>query len=478
MKQQVVSQVINDSGIAFGTSGARGLVTDFSPEVCAAFTIAFIKVMQQQFHFKKLAMAIDNRPSSPDIAAACIAAAQALNIKVDYYGVIPTPALAVTSMSDNVPAIMVTGSHIPFDRNGLKFYRPDGEIDKADEVAILTSESVLVDVDIVSLPPVSERAANAYLARYLNLYSADSLKGKRIGIYEHSSAGRDLYAGLFEKLGATVVSLGRSDNFVPIDTEAVCQSDVDMAIAWQKEHDLDAIFSTDGDGDRPLLSDESGVYLRGDTLCLLASKCLNIEVLAVPVSCNSAIEHSGVFIKVKRTKIGSPYVISAFSELKKLSSSVAGFEANGGFILGTDIIVNGTLLSSLPTRDAVLPALAVLTSVTIGKVSDLVSDLPEIYTASDRIQNFPREKSLGIIRFGLESPGKLLTCLGFNDVEVMNVDVTDGLRISLELGEIVHFRPSGNAPELRCYAEASSLQRAKDIVTTSLMGITNNLLNS
>ncbi len=217
MKKKVVSQVINDSGIAFGTSGARGLVTDFSPEVCVAFTIAFIKVMQRQFDFRKLAIAIDNRPSSPDIAAACIAAAQALDIDVDYYGVIPTPALAVTSMSDNIPAIMVTGSHIPFDRNGLKFYRPDGEISKADEVAILTSESAFINFTINSLPAVSERAANAYLARYLNFFSTDSLKGKRIGIYEHSSAGRDLYSGLFERLGAKVISLGRSDNFVPIE---------------------------------------------------------------------------------------------------------------------------------------------------------------------------------------------------------------------------------------------------------------------
>ncbi len=35
---------------------------------------------------------------------------------------------------------MVTGSHIPFDRNGLKFYRPEGEISKADELAILAAD--------------------------------------------------------------------------------------------------------------------------------------------------------------------------------------------------------------------------------------------------------------------------------------------------------------------------------------------------
>ncbi|ASJ98664.1 phosphomannomutase [Shewanella marisflavi] len=469
--QVSVSLVIKESGVAFGTSGARGLVTDFKPEVCAAFTLAFIQVMQQNFSFKRLAIAIDNRPSSPDIAAACIAAAKAIGLEVDYYGVIPTPALAVTSISDNVPAIMVTGSHIPFDRNGLKFYRPDGEISKSEELAILASECALIDFSVASLPDVSERAANAYVERYLNLFSADSLKGKRIGVYEHSSAGRDLYVGLFEKLGAKVISLGRSNNFVPIDTEAVCKSDIDMAVKWQKEFQLDAIFSTDGDGDRPLLSDETGNYLRGDILCLLAAKHLGIEALAVPVSCNSAIEDCGAFKKVVRTKIGSPYVIAAFDKLKLSNFDVAGFEANGGFILGTAINVNGLTLSSLPTRDALLPALAVLTSVGTGSISDLVSDLPNIYTASDRIQNFERSKSLAIINKGLIDPQGLLLQCGLSDFNIDSMDDTDGLRLRLDNGEVVHLRPSGNAPELRCYAEADSYLRATDLVRITLNSI-------
>ncbi len=91
--------ILSHSNIAFGTSGARGLVDDFTPEVCAAFTLAFLSTNK---HYKRLAVAIDNRPSSPDIAASCIAAAQYFGITVDYYGVIPTPALAFTSMNDAI----------------------------------------------------------------------------------------------------------------------------------------------------------------------------------------------------------------------------------------------------------------------------------------------------------------------------------------------------------------------------------------
>lgn len=40
--QLVCSEVIAKSGIAFGTSGARGLVKDFTPEANSAFTLVFI----------------------------------------------------------------------------------------------------------------------------------------------------------------------------------------------------------------------------------------------------------------------------------------------------------------------------------------------------------------------------------------------------------------------------------------------------
>ena len=104
------------------------LLRDFTPEVCAAFTHAFVAVMRQACSVPQMALAIDNRPSSLAMAQACAAALLQAGIEPLFYGVVPTPALAYQAMQDKMPCIMVTGSHIPFDRNGLKFYRPDGEI--------------------------------------------------------------------------------------------------------------------------------------------------------------------------------------------------------------------------------------------------------------------------------------------------------------------------------------------------------------
>lgn len=457
------SLVIKESGIQFGTSGARGLVEQFTPQVCAAFTYSFINGIKEFFDFNMVAVAIDNRPSSPAMAQATIAAIKGMGFEAIYYGVIPTPALAYSSMQDGIPCIMITGSHIPFNRNGIKFYRPDGEITKADEQAILAAEVPFSEPVLEELK-ASKRAAEKYLARYTELFSDNLLENKRIGIYEHSSAGRDLYQGLFEALGAEVLSLERTDEFVPIDTEAVAEVDKAKARSWSKTHNLDFIFSTDGDGDRPLVADENGEWLRGDILGLLCAEAMNIEALAVPVSCNTVIDSSPKFAKVSRTKIGSPYVIESFAELNLEFATIAGFEANGGFLLGSDVVVNGKTIKALPTRDAVLPALMLLEAAKESGIATLVEALEPRYTDSDRIQSFATELSRSIIAKAVGSEDKLLRVLGFNAARTSSVDTTDGLRMVLDNEDIIHLRPSGNAPELRCYAESGSPEKAQRIV--------------
>ncbi|RAU18226.1 phosphomannomutase [Nitrincola tibetensis] len=454
MTTQHTAQILEHSQINFGTSGARGLVEHFTDEVCAAFTVNFLTALQQQGHVvERLALGIDLRPSSQAMAAACAGAAKALGVAVDYYGVLPTPALALHAMEQACPAIMITGSHIPFDRNGLKFYRPDGEITKADEYLILTTNVALPAFTPERLE-ASSAAVNTYLQYLRSRFPDNVLKGWKIGVYEHSAAGRDITTALLRQLGAEVVSLGRSDIFVPIDTEAVSADDIARGKAWSQAHGFDAILSTDGDGDRPLVADETGQWLRGDLLGLICARYLQIEALAVPVSCNTAIETSSAFAEVMRTRIGSPYVIEAMQQLSERHSRVAGFEANGGF-----------LLDALPTRDALLPALALFSSARESgiSISKLVQQLPQRYTASDRITQVPTDKSLGLLQEWKANPDLAYDALQLS-ARIKTIDTTDGLRMMLANHEIVHLRPSGNAPELRCYVETDSAERSAILV--------------
>jgi phosphomannomutase len=469
--QETVRALMQRSGVAFGTSGARGLVSDMSDDVCAAYVLAFIEMLRRAgLRPASVAVGMDLRPSSPRIAEACIAAIEQCGLQADWCGVLPTPALALHAIAHGVPAVMVSGSHIPFDRNGLKFYRPDGEISKADEAAMLSVDLAMPSVARRALPAVNPAALEAYAERALRAFPANMLQGRRIGLYEHSSVSRDVLGQVLRAFGAETVSLGRTDQFVPIDTEAVTQEDAERGIAWAREHRLDAILSTDGDGDRPLVAGEDGVWLRGDIVGLLCARELGIEALAVPVSCNSAIESSGAFAEVLRTRIGSPHVIAGMEELQQRHRRVAGFEANGGFLLGCAVESAGGELAALPTRDAVLPALAVLAAAHRAgcPVSRVSADLPRRYTASDRLQNVPTEQSRERLARWAADPAAFISWLDLGLAPPASMDLTDGLRIALGNGEIVHLRPSGNAPELRCYCEADGPGRVGSLVQAVL----------
>ncbi|MEH6454536.1 MAG: phosphomannomutase, partial [Psychromonas sp.] len=139
--------------------------------------------------------------------------------------------------------------------------------------------------------------------------------------------------------------------------------------------------------------------------------------------------------------------------------------------LGSNVQLNGKPLKALPTRDAVLPAIMLLAAAGDSVISTLVSALPQRFTHSDRIQNFATEKSQSIITQGKKDPAGLLAQLGFENAEIKRVDETDGLRMTLVDERIIHLRPSGNAPELRCYAEADSYTQANESVVKSLNNI-------
>lgn len=469
-----INDMMASSGVGFGTSGARGLVSKMTDLVCYSYTHAFLAYCEKNYPSKKtVAIAGDLRPSTGRILAAIATAAGDMDWNVVYSGRIPSPAIALYGIEQALPTIMVTGSHIPADRNGIKFNHPQGEITKKDEEGIRAENFDLDDsafgpdgmlLHAAELPAENTTARESYERRYLDFFGSEALSGLTVGMYQHSAVGRDIIAGILKNLGAFVVPLGRSETFIPVDTEAVREEDVKLGREWTSKGTLDAIVSTDGDSDRPLFAGSNGKWVRGDVLGILAARVLGIDRIATPVSCNTALEKCGFFERTLRTRIGSPYVIKGMEDLVSDGKTVAGYEANGGFLLETDIVKNGKVLRALPTRDALLPQLAILSAAREKKtgVEDLFRELPLRFTASDRVKEFPTaeskrkiaelaEKNLGEKYFGALS-GKLVS-----------TDETDGYRMTFENGDIIHLRPSGNAPELRCYVECASEARAAEL---------------
>ena len=99
-------------------------------------------------------------------------------------------------------------------------------------------------------------------------------------------------------------------------------------------------------------------------------------------------------------------------------------------------------------------------------LADLVTSLNVGETASDRLSNTPAERSGVLLRQLSQEAFRqdFLCSVG----SAQAVDEQDGIRIELDGGRTIHFRASGNAPELRCYVEARSALEAEELVRWGL----------
>ncbi|PKR88657.1 phosphomannomutase [Pleomorphomonas diazotrophica] len=460
--------------VSFGTSGLRGPAIDFTGSTTAAYVRAFLDVICSGIPSRTVYLSADLRASSPEIAGHAAAAIVAAGWTPVYAGNVPTPALAAYALARQSPAVMVTGSHIPEDYNGIKFYRPDGEFLKEDEAPVRErAETLLAEGLSISngdLPPVDPAVAEAYIARYTDAFVGRPLNGLRIGLDLHSAVGRDLTARILEGLGAQVFPFRRSDRFIAVDTEALDPADLSRAKEQISAHHLDAVVSTDGDGDRPLVIDEAGRQVNGDVLGILTARRLGAKTVVTPISSTSAIEMTGWFETVVRTRIGSPYVVAGMAAATTVP--VVGFEANGGFLTESDIALSGGSLQRLPTRDAILPMVAALVASAEAKrpLSALVADLPPRVMKADRLKKIAPADGAKLIA-ALDGSREARVALDPRLAAPVAVDRTDGLRLVLSGGDIVHFRQSGNAPELRCYVETDSAEATDALLADMLAAL-------
>ena len=537
--------------LAFGTSGLRGLVkdiTDLEAYINVKAALRYLLSIGDIGAHSAVVIAGDLRPSTDRIMRASAQATVDFGCQVENAGKIPTPALISHTISTGRAGVMVTGSHIPFDRNGIKINKSVGEVLKQDEPGI-THEVERVRVEEYSrtattsafdpsgmlkrppdLPPLNGAAKEAYVRRYLMSFPRRGLSGLRVLVYQHSAVGRDILPQILRELGAEVVTAGRSDTFVSIDTENITDEQLDrleeFAVAAEASgQPLHAIVSTDGDSDRPLVTavlpatavhpgSRRVRFLPGDLLGIVVAEYLRADAAAVPISANDAVEGRMVErgVALEKTKIGSPYVIAALDGLRRVGkhTRIVGWEANGGFLTGSDITLTAGTLIALPTRDSTLPILANLFAAVeqhIG-LAALWNRLPARFGRAGLLDNVPVVVSQAILAhlippgdvtevefdgtghvFDRSRPGAAPTplaeppaldwqqrketlmrfftpALGFDDL--IRINVVDGVRLYFRNHDVAHVRPSGNAPQLRIYANSDSQARVDQIVELGL----------
>ncbi len=532
--------------LEFGTSGLRGLARDMTDREVWLTTRGFLRWLRQRAELLEdepgaVAVGEDLRDidpstgesSTPRIGRAVVQAIRDEGLEVIHAGHVPTPALALfglRGLGRAIPAIMVTGGHVAADRNGLELFRPGGEVlehehdDILDTVDELRSE---LEVEVArrfdakgSLrePPVTPSfdvwPTELYRSRYLVPFAnRRPLEGMRVLVFEHSAVGRDILIDVLEQLGCAVRSVGRSEAFVALDTETIGPEDEARLAALVEAERVDALLSTDADGDRPLVVDDSGRFRRGDVLGLLCAEMLGATLAVVPISSSDAIDVQLARSRVEliKTKVGSPFVVAAMNEaIEAGARGVVGWEPNGGFLIADALSLEPLggegVLEPLPVRDAMLPMLVMLLAARREALSpsELFARLPQRATRSGYIDELPRWRSERLLERLLPEDQRLRslsfagdrvvacwfdgrsearglddkTCTQWRALrdrivrtfaplrlhELIELDRLDGLRMRFATGEVLHLRPSGNAPQLRVYAIADEQRRADELI--------------
>ncbi|CAI7747934.1 unnamed protein product, partial [Closterium sp. NIES-54] len=218
-------------GVAIpGVEGEPVTLTEPAAEAIGAAFARFLKGKKEQAGEKadgQLSVSIghDSRVSADVITAAVARGLAGEGVKVVRFGLASTPAMFSSTVTEdaslhcpNDGGIMITASHLPFNRNGLKFFTAKGGANKADIAAILASAAQIYEsMSAESVQANQEKAEKQTVqVDYMKRYAADlvdavrkaakagdrPLEGYHIVVDAGNGAGGFFAAGVLEPLGA------------------------------------------------------------------------------------------------------------------------------------------------------------------------------------------------------------------------------------------------------------------------------------
>ncbi|CCQ65112.1 phosphoglucomutase/phosphomannomutase family protein [Crocosphaera watsonii WH 0402] len=120
----------------------------------------------------------DSRLSGPDLLAAASEGISLLGSTVYNFEIASTPAMFMSTINPDLScdgAIMLTASHLPFNRNGLKFFTKNGGLNKGDITEILN----LAENNNF---PVGTEKGNIKDYDFISVYSEGLVKKIREGV--------------------------------------------------------------------------------------------------------------------------------------------------------------------------------------------------------------------------------------------------------------------------------------------------------
>jgi len=470
--------------IKFGTDGWRGIIADdFTFEnvrICSQGVADYLK--KSGLSQKGLVIGYDTRFASEDFASAAAGVIVGNNIKVHLcLRPAPTPVVSYAVLATKAAgAIVITASHNPGSWNGFKYKSEEGtsapgeitgEIEK--NIACLTQTSSLQrrglgeGVKRLALDKALKRGlidyldpSPAYFKQLSRLINIEELRRQKLKIIVDPMYGAG--SGYFKTLlqGGNIelseINAERNPLFPEIQPEPIAKNLTKLS-RLVVEQNADIGLATDGDADRIGIIDEKGNFLnQHQVFALLCLYLLEIRGQRGPMikTLTSTEMISGlgkIFnVSVYETPVGFKYV----APLMLQENAIIGGEESGGY----------GFRGHIPERDSILAGLYFLdfmvkTRKTPSQLLDyLYSKVgPHYY---DRIDSrFSHDKRQAIIEQLSSTPPNTIA-----GAKVIKVDTTDGFRFFFAGDSWLLIRFSGTEPLVRLYAEAESLDKARELL--------------
>ncbi len=231
----------------------------------------------------RVAVGRDSRLSGPTLSGWICEAMAQQGIAVTDLGMASTPAMFMACVTEGYAfdgSVMITASHLPFNRNGFKFFTPKGGLESADIKTILAYAE---GRQVTGLP-----AKSVVNGQFMDVY-ANILVGKvrkatgeerplenlRIVVDAGNGAGGFYVDKVLKPLGAVTTGSrylepdGSFPNHIPNPENKEAMESIVEAVREQKAH-LGIIFDTDVDRAGAVLSDGSELN-RNRIIAMLAA---------------------------------------------------------------------------------------------------------------------------------------------------------------------------------------------------------------
>lgn len=421
----------------FGTDGVRGVANvDLTAEYALRLG-ASAGIWLKKSGGRRVVIGRDPRLSGTMLGSAVASGFCSAGVDVVSIGVSPTPGVSFIVRNDGFDlGVVISASHNPAHDNGIKFFNNDGkklddEHEKEIEFFFSSLSNYKFSESDVGVIEKNDELIKGYV-NWIKSFCGD-LRGLKIAVDCANGAMSFLAPEVLQQSGAIVYATHCAPDGLNINMKCGATHPENIQ-QFVLENKADIGVSFDGDGDRVVFCDESGLLINGDrTMAICAVKAMKSGKLCPPIVIGTVMSNGGFEtalrnydIELKRAKVGDKHVY----EMMQTTGAKIGGEQSGHIIFS----------DYAPTGDGLLTC-ALLLSI-LKESNKKTSELEPVF------ENYPQVLYNLKIEDGISWE---------NDAQILEAIKT--VENNFNGTGRVNIRKSGTQPMLRLMVEAESAQK-------------------